>query len=52
MQNKELVEQLHTIFSRQCVPLSFVDHSWDTHLADMHLINNFNKVKHFYIFSK
>ena len=52
MQNKALVEELHIMFYRQYLPLYFIDNSWDTDLADIHLINNFHKIHHFYIFSK
>ena len=50
MQNKALVEELHIMFYRQYLPLYFIDNSWDTDLADIHLINNFHKI-HLFIFS-
>ena len=51
--NKELAEELHKLiirkFKKRKVHSSFIDNIWDADLADMQLINRFNKGIRFFI---
>ena len=53
--NKELAEELHKPiirnFKKRKVHSTFIDNIWGAALADMHLINKFNKGRRFLLFA-